>query len=117
MFIAFNIMNSSGSALNGTPILWQMDSISEFSKAIREGCLDIANYGAESYSTISKMYLAVTFYRNINEEEYCENEFYIHLKIIREFKQYIKMSYEEIKAEYEMNKRHEKIQNILNEKR
>lgn len=117
MFIAFNIMNSSGRALNGTPILWQMDSVSDFSKAIREGCLDIANYGAESYSTLSKMYLSVTFYRDINEEEYCENEFYINLKNVREFKQYIKMSYEEIKAEYEMNQRQEKIENILNEKR
>lgn len=117
MFIAFNIMNSSGRALNGTPILWQMDSVSEFSSAIREGCLDIANYGAESYSTLSKMYLAVTFYRDINEEEYFENEFYISLKNIREFKQYIKMSYDEIKAEYEMKSRNEKIENILNEKR
>jgi hypothetical protein len=58
------------------------------------------------------MYLAVTFYRDINEEEYCENEFYINLKNVREFKQYIKMSYEDIKVEYEIKKRHEKIEKL-----
>mgnify|MGYP000270454761 CR=1 FL=1 len=112
MFVSFNIMNSSGSALNGIPILWKIDSVSEFSKAIRDNCLDIAAQGAENYSMISKMYLAVTFYEDISKEEYSENNFYIRLKNVREFKQYIKMGYEDIKVEYEIKKRNDKIEKL-----
>lgn len=112
MIFSFNIMNSRGTALNGVPILWDLKSVSEFTKGIRENCLDIARFGADSYSTISKMYLAVVIYEDINEDTYNENEFYILLKNVREFKQYIKMSHEDIKAEYEMKQRHIKIENL-----
>lgn len=112
MIFAFNIMNSSGTALNGTPILWDMETVSDFTKSIRENCLDIAKYGVDSYSTISKMYLAVSIYEEINEETYNENQFYISLKNVREFKQYIKMSHEDIKAEYEMKQRNQKIEDL-----
>jgi hypothetical protein len=111
MICAFNIMNSSGNALNGIPILWDVETVSDFTKSIRENCLDIAKYGADSYSTISKMYLAVTIYEYI-EEGYSENNFYISLKNVREFKQYIKMSHEDIKAEYEMKQRNKKIEDL-----
>lgn len=112
MIFSFNIMNSSDRALNGIPIVWNMDSVSEFTKSIRDNCLEIAHYGATTYSTLSKMYLAVYIYNDINDEEYQENHFYIDLKNIREFKQYIKMSYDDIKAEYEMKQRNSKIEEL-----
>lgn len=111
MIFAFNIMNSSGTALNGIPILWDMETVSDFTKSIRENCLDIAKYGADSHSTLSKMYLAVSLYED-DDETYNENHFYITMKNVREFKQYLKMSYEDIKVEYEMKQRHLKIENL-----
>lgn len=118
MIFAFNIMNSSGTSLNGAPILWDLKTVSDFTRAIRENCLDIAKYGADSYSTLSKIYLAVSIYEDVDVETSKsfmipnENQFYITMKNVREFKQYLKMPYEDIKAEYEMNQRNQKIEDL-----
>lgn len=112
MIATFNIMNSSGRALNVVPILWDIENVSEFCLGIRENALDICHFGADSYSTIKEMFISVYFYEDLNDEEFNENSFNIRIKNIREFKKYIKMSYDDIKVEYNIEKRNNKISEL-----
>lgn len=112
MIFSFNIMNSNNKSLNGAPIIWDLETVSEFTKGIRDNCLDIANYGALNYSTLNKMYLAISVYEDINDDEYNENHFYVSMSNVREYKKYIKMRYSDIRSEYEMKQRNLKIEDL-----
>jgi hypothetical protein len=111
--ISFNIVTSSGNVLNNTPNLWVLEDIREFTDAIRDNCLRIANFASTLSYSIKSLELHVSLYDDINSKEYYSRNFVIKCKGIREYNNYINISNEEINNLILQKEREEKINDII----
>jgi len=111
--VSFNIVSGNGSVLTNTPQLWVLNNVREFTDAIRNNTLRIANYAARLAYNVKGLELNVMIYLDINEEEYYERVFTIKCENIRDYKKYITMTHEDIENEMIKEERELKIKNIL----
>jgi hypothetical protein len=107
--VSFNIVSGNGSVLTNTPQLWVLNNFREFTDAIRDNTLRIANYAARLAYNVKGLELHVSLYEDINSKEYYKRNFVIKCKGIREYNNYINMSNEEINNLILQKEREEKI--------
>lgn len=107
----------SGRSLNTTPIVFRYDTFKEFSNMIREEIFNIALWAHESYVGKSSLCLYLKIQEDNKEDaecDYWEWDFNIQCKNIREYKQYLKMTREEMDDLKVSNQRNDKLDDILN---
>ncbi len=112
----FNIgyeTESSSGVLNRTPIIYQFNSVKEYTDFIRGGMVNIVDWAIKNYVPKSSIVLYTNIsrlYMEGDEEWVWSNDFNIKCKNIREYKPLINLSDEEIEALL----RDEVINNVLN---
>lgn len=110
--IGYETKSSSG-VLNRTPIIYQFDSVKEYTNFIRGGMVNIVDWAIKNYVPKSSIVLYTNIsrlYMEGDEEWVWSNDFNIKCKNIREYKPLINLSDEEIEALL----RDEVINNVLN---
>ena len=107
-----NIGGGNGS-YSHIPMFWEFDNARSFTDFIRDQMFNIILWSHESYGTKSHLWLGVHIVEDIDDENYWEWDFIIYCKNIREFKQYEKLSREDIDLLKIEKKRDEKLNNVL----
>lgn len=108
----------SSGILTKYPTYYQMDNFKEFSDFIRNNPFEWLLWAHDNY--ISKSYMC--FYLTIweldkkNDDEYWSWNFTIHVKNIREYLPYLKMSRDEVEEMKIQRSRENKLEEILNSK-
>src|ERR1019366_4983472 len=101
MNIGYDTKYGSAGILNTHPIMWEFESMSEFTEVIRTSCLTLAKWAMSNYVPKGSIVLYVGISRSSvedGENYYYTNEYAIRCENIREYKPYIMMDDSEIEA-------------------
>ena len=112
--VSLNIGGGTGS-YNYIPMFWEFDNIRTFTDFIREQMFNIILWSHDNHGIKSNLWLGVHIQEEIDKDNYFEWDFIINCKNIREFKQFEKMTREDIDALRSEKERDEKLKEILNE--
>lgn len=119
MNISFNI-GYEGSLSSGNltkfPIFWQVENFKEFSDFMRKNPFEWLLWAHENHISKSHMCFNLTIWEEDkkNPDEYWTWEFTIHVKNIREYIPYLKMTEEEVDEMKIQRSREKKLKEILN---
>ena len=112
--IAMNIGGGNG-VYNNIPMFYEFESARDFTDFIREQMFNIILWSHTNHGIKSNLWLGVHIQEDVSDEDFWEWDFIINCKNIREFKQYEKMTREEIDALKSERDRDKKLNDILNE--
>lgn len=90
-----------------------MNSIREFTDAIRANCLIIAYLGADNHLNINKIELNISLYEDLEDDYFYSRTFKVKCKNIKEYKNYINLPTEEIIDLHKKVERDIKIEDII----
>lgn len=121
MHISFNIgyEGTLGSGiLTKYPTYYQMEQFKEFSDFVRNNPFEWLLWAHENHVSKSHMCFYVTIWEldKKNDDEYWSWNFTIHVKNIREYQPFLKLSREEIDEMKIQKSRENKLEEILNSK-
>ena len=109
-----NIGGGSG-VYNNIPMFYEFQYTREFTDFIRDQMFNIILWSHANHGIKSNLWLGVHIEEDVSDEDSYEWDFIINCKNIREFKQYEKMTREEIDALKSERDRDKKLNDILNE--
>lgn len=112
--VSMNIGGGSG-VYNNIPMFYEFQSTREFTDFIRDQMFTVILWSHVNHGIKSNLWLGVHIEEVISDVDFYEWDFIINCKNIREFKQYEKMTREEIDALKSERDRDRKLNDILNE--
>ncbi len=112
--VSLNIASAT-SPMNLVPMYFEFESPREFTNFIRESVIDILSWPFTSYGQVNNTRLGVYIREDDTDGEWWEWSFTIQCKNIREFKQYIKMDFNEFSSVLEAHERDKKLKDILHD--
>ncbi len=108
-----NIGGGTG-VYNNIPMFWEFENSRSFTNFIREEMFNIILWSHDNHGIKSNLWLSIHIQEDISEEEgWWEWDFIIDCKNIREFKQFEKMTREDIDAFRVERDRDSKLNKIL----
>lgn len=110
--VSLNIGGGSG-AYNYVPMFYEFDNSRGFTDFVRDQMFNIILWSHDSHGIKSNLWLGVRIIEDVDKDNYLEWEFIINCKNIREFKQFEKMTREEIDALRVERERDEKLNDIF----